>query len=103
MLKWVLTRLFGPDPRELRWAKAMQERVQRIEIAIGEQHALLQAVWSRQRKVEGAVHGMRGAKNRWHKSADNETLDEFRERMAREGLLRSVGQPTLQGGDDNGD
>lgn len=58
----------------------LQKRVVRLEIELEELRALVEATWARQRKVEGAVHGMRGASRR-HPSHEGETLDEFRARM----------------------
>lgn len=69
----------------------VQERVTRLEIEVEELRALVEATWARQRKVEGAVHGMRGKAARWPgRDEDGETFEEFRGRMTRQGLLRAT-------------
>jgi len=70
----------------------LAKRVVRLEIELEELRALVEATWARQRKVEGAVHGMRGANAR-HPSrggAADETIEEFRDRMIREGRLSAA-------------
>jgi len=91
-MKWLLT-LFqkreappAPEPPQLR------KRVERLEIEVEELVSKLEAVWARQRKVEGTVHGMRGANARHPSRVQdiNETLEEFRDRMSREGRLHAT-------------
>jgi len=56
-------------------------RVARLEIELEELRTLVEATWARQRKVEGAVHGMRGAARRWPQEASGqESFEQFRER-----------------------
>jgi len=70
----------------------MQQRVQRLEIEVEDLVSKLEAVWARQRKVEGTVHGMRGANARHPSRIQNvdESLEEFRDRMLREGRLSAA-------------
>lgn len=89
MLKRLLT-LFRPaDTPPTPEPPRMQQRVQRLEIEVEDLVSKLEAVWARQRKVEGTVHGMRGANARHPSRLANadESLEEFRDRMAREGRL----------------
>lgn len=93
MLKWLLTLGKKPDPVPESVPESVREKVNRLEIDLEELRGLVQAVWARQRKVEGAVHGMRGASRRWPGRADtdDETLEEYRDRMVREGRMRATG------------
>jgi hypothetical protein len=70
----------------------MQQRVQRLEIEVEDLVSKIEAVWARQRKVEGTVHGMRGANARHPSRLGNadESLEEFRDRMLREGRLTAA-------------
>lgn len=89
MRKW-LTWLFKSETPPEAAQPSVAKRVVRLEIELEELRALVEATWARQRKVEGAVHGMRGASRR-HPQRDSvdETLEEFRERMIREGRMRA--------------
>jgi hypothetical protein len=89
MKNWLLTavRRLVPTPKPT--DEPLRARVVRLEIEAEELRSLVQAVWARQRKVEGTVHGMRGANNRWPSRVNNseESLEEYRDRMQREGRL----------------
>jgi len=89
MLKW-LTRKKKPEAAPPPDEPRLSARVSRLEIEVEDLRTLVEATWARQRKVEGAVHGMRGASRR-HPQRDgvDETIEEFRERMLREGRLRA--------------
>jgi len=89
MRKWLLTLILGVDPRESVCDPRTAKRISRLEIETEELRTIVEATWARQRKVEGTVHGMRGANAR-HPSrigSAQETLEEYRERMLREGRL----------------
>jgi len=89
MRKW-LTRLFKRETAPAVVEPSVAKRVVRLEIELEELRALVEATWARQRKVEGAVHGMRGASRRHpQRDAVDETLEEFRDRMVREGRMRA--------------
>jgi len=89
MLKRLLTLFRRPDPPAAPPAPRIEARVSRLEIEIEDLVSKLEAVWARQRKVEGTVHGMRGANARHPSRLNNldETLEQYRERMLREGRL----------------
>lgn len=91
MLKWLLTSFRRVDPPSAPEPAPLRKRVERLEIEIEELVSKLEAVWARQRKVEGTVHGMRGADRRHPQRVNGEeTLQEFRDRMAREGRLSAA-------------
>lgn len=91
MLKRWLTKTLGLDPPQEVCDPRTSKRIQRLEIEIEELRALVEATWARQRKVEGTVHGMRGASRRHpQRDAVDETIDEFRDRMLREGRLTAA-------------
>ena len=101
MWKWLLTRAKKPETPAEAVPESVRERVTRLEIDLQEVQALCQAVWARQRKVEGAVHGARGAANRWPGStAGDETLDQYRDRMAASGRLGHLPRGVNDGGQD---
>jgi len=87
----VLTWLFRRDPPAQPEPLRHGQRIARLEIELEDQRTLLDAIWARQRKVEGAVHGMRGASSRWPGRGKGDTADEsledFRDRMRREGRM----------------
>jgi len=97
-MKWLLTRRRKPETPTPPEQPTLNKRVVRLEIEIEELRALVEATWARQRKVEGTVHGMRGA-NRRHpgRVPDDETIDEFRERMIREGRMCATKGATTDG------
>ena len=66
------------------------KRITRLEIEVEELRTLIEATWSRQRRVEGAVHGMRGGGRPAANRGSDESFDEFRDRMLREGRVRGV-------------
>lgn len=100
MFKWLLTMVRKPEPQREPEPPTLRKRVERLEIDLEEAVSKLEAVWARQRKVEGAVHGMRGANARHPSRLDQveETLEQYRDRMAAEGRL-----PVARGADSNGD
>jgi hypothetical protein len=88
----ILTWLLGCDPRDSVCDPRTAKRIVRLENEIEELRTLVEATWARQRKVEGTVHGMRGANAR-HPSRlthAEESLEEFRDRMLREGRLTAA-------------
>lgn len=90
MVKRLLTLFRKPEPPREPEPPAVRKRVERLEIEVEELVSKLEAVWARQRKVEGTVHGMRGANAR-HPSrvaGQVETLEEFRDRMLAQGRIR---------------
>jgi len=89
MLKRLLTVFRAPDPPPAPEPPGVRKRVERLEIEVEELVSKLEAVWARQRKVEGTVHGMRGANARHPSRLGNadESLEDFRDRMLREGRL----------------
>jgi len=93
MLHTLLTWFRKPEPPREPEPPVLRKRVERLEIELEECVSKLEAVWARQRKVEGTVHGMRGADRRHPQRVNGEeTLDEYRDRMAREGRLRASGE-----------
>lgn len=92
MRTWLLTWLLGRDSADMVCDPRTAKRIVRLEMEVEELRALVEQTWARQRKVEGTVHGMRGANARHPSriSAADETLQEFRDRMLREGRLRAV-------------
>lgn len=91
MLTRLLTLFRKPEPPPATEPAPMRKRVERLEIEVEELVSKLEAVWARQRKVEGTVHGMRGADRRHPQRVNQEeTLDEFRDRMRREGRLTAT-------------
>ena len=94
MLKRLFTLLFGSETPKEPEPETLRKRVQRLEIDFAEQQERQEAVWARMRKVEGFVHGHRGADarhpQRLRRDHSEETIDEFRDRMAREGRLKAT-------------
>lgn len=101
MRNWLLTWLNGGEPPKEVCDPRTAKRIVRLEMELEELRSLVEATWARQRKVEGTVHGMRGANARHPSrlSSADETLQEFRDRMQREGLLRAAPQERSQHGD----
>jgi len=99
MRKRLLTWLLGCDPSESVCDPRTAKRIVRLEIELEQLREIVEATWARQRKVEGAVHGMRGANARHPSRLNNldESIDEFRERMAREGRLVAARGETQHG------
>lgn len=90
MWKWLLTGAKKRETPEEVPSERVSIRVARLEIEVEELRTLVEATWARQRKVEGAVHGARGASKRWpQRAGDDESFEEFRERMVREGRMRA--------------
>jgi len=88
MFGWRLTRAKKPETPAEAVPERLSTTVQRLVIEVEELRLLVEQTWARQRKVEGAVHGMRGRDARWGKGPDGESIDDFRDRMVREGRLR---------------
>lgn len=91
MLKYLLTLLRNRDPHSQAKEVSLAKRVLRLEMEMEELRTMVEATWARQRKVEGTVHGMRGANARHPSrlSGATETLEEFRERMISEGRIHA--------------
>lgn len=99
MLRSWLTKVFRREASPEVCDPRTSKRIARLEIEIEEVRSLVEATWARQRKVEGTVHGMRGASRRHpQRELGDETLEEFRDRMAREGRL-SVARGESQHGE----
>lgn len=98
MFGWRLTRKKKPETPPEVVPERLSATVNRLVIEVEELRLMCEATWARQRKVEGAVHGMRGASRRWPQSGtDDESIEEFRDRMVREGRLQAT-----RGGNSNG-
>lgn len=92
MRNWLLTWLLGCDPKDSVCDPRTAKRIVRLETELEELREIVEATWARQRKVEGTVHGMRGANARHPSrlSGLDETLEEYRDRMLREGRLTAA-------------
>lgn len=94
MLRWLLTRSKKRDPQPEQEPPTVRARVQRLEITLSELEEYVEQLRGQHAKLRSAFYGHIGAeaRNKLRPGGDpsTETLDEFRERMRREGRLFAV-------------
>lgn len=91
MLKWLLTLFAKRDRAPEQVPPSIRERVHRLEIALEELTDYVDQQRAHHAKLRQAFYGHIGAENRnklrGGSHSSDETLEEFRERMRREGRL----------------
>lgn len=103
VLKWLLQGRKKRDPEPEQVPPSVRARVQRLEIDLGELTEYVEQLRAHHAKLRQSFYGHIGAENRNKvrrgAHSDDETLDEFRERMRREGRLGAVQESTHDHGE----